>query len=289
MGSNRSLRSNSFVEPGQILIGIMHVTKDPWLSITLNGQMPSWEKSTYKNFSVMYFFGKANRLTSFVDLVIESLRWEKGRYASYGISYFLMFVLRPWRGTLPNSRLAAESESKIPAQSLKVNIPELTSSMRWKKLAFLKHFLENTQAEYVLISTSSSIINLDPIVDYVSGIEDKEQPIYAGRLCKAYDCDFTSGAFTLMNRASARLLLENRKLIPVHVMDDVAFGTAFKKLGAYPTNLMSLDFDSIDKLDSYSKEELAKVGHFRFKSGPLSSRGDVKIMKSLIGKLHSRR
>ncbi len=197
-----------------------------------------------------------------------------------------MFALRPWLRMLPAAKLVLEAESKIPAQALKVNVPELTSTMRWKKLAFLKYFLEQTSAEYVLISTASSIINLEPILDYISKSSDMEQAMYAGRLCKAHDCDFTSGAFTLLNRESARLLLENKRLIPVHVMDDVGFGTAFKRLGMYPTNLRSLDFDSIERLEEFPVKELAEVGHFRLKSGALDSRSDVKIMQRLLSKLY---
>lgn len=94
------------------LVGIMHVTKEPWLSIVKNGQIPYWEKVKYKNFSVLYFFGFANRLTSFVDSKIESLRWTRGRYASYGISYFLMLILRPWVNIIPKSEIVDEYQSR---------------------------------------------------------------------------------------------------------------------------------------------------------------------------------
>jgi hypothetical protein len=119
----------------------------------------------------------------------------------------------------------------------------------------------------------------------VNGLNNLNRPLYAGRLCKAHDCDFTSGSFTVLNRESAALLLEQRSLIPVHVMDDVGFGTAFKKLGILPVNLDSLDFDSLEKLTNTSPEELSQVGHFRLKSGPLSSRGDVEIMRGLLSKI----
>lgn len=267
------------------LVGVMHVTKDPWLSITRDGQLNSWEKMQFKNFSVLYFFGRANRVTTFVNSIIESLRWNRGRYASYGISYFLMFALRPWLVFLPKSKLVGVGQSKISAPALKVKIPELTSTMRWKKLAFLKYFLNETTAEYAIITTSSSLLNFKPIIQFVTSLNNLNRPLYAGRLCKAHDCDFTSGAFTVLNRESAALLLEHRSLIPVHVMDDVGFGTAFKKLEIPPVNLDSLDFDSLEKLTKRTPEELSQVGHFRFKSGPLSNRGDVEIMRSLLSKI----
>jgi hypothetical protein len=69
-------------------------------------------------------------------------------------------------------------------------------------------------------------------------------------------------------------------------MDDIGFGTAFKKIGLSPKKIESVDFDSMSQLENVSREDLGKIAHFRFKSGPLNSRGDVAIMKQLISKLH---
>ncbi len=284
----REFNLNHQAQP-EFLVGVMHVTKEPWLSIAKNGQLPTWENSPYKNFSFIYFFGLANRITLFIDSLIESLRWNKGRYASYGISYFLMLTLRPWLNALPKSKLVDENQSKISAPALRVRVPELTSTMRWKKLAFLEYFLNETNAEYALITTSSSVIHFEPIVDFVRKLGDPSQPLYAGRVCQAHDCEFTSGAFTVLNRKSARLLLESRTYLPVHVMDDVAFGTGFKRLGITPQNLPSLDFDSSSKLLKTPTEELFKVAHFRLKSGPLSSRGDINIMRELLSRIQDRK
>lgn len=264
----------------------MHVTKDPWLSITKEGQLPAWEKSSYKNFSVLYFFGFSNALTTRINSFIETTRWNRGRYASYGISYALMFILRPWLGSLPKAKLVGERKSKVKANALRVRIPELTSTMRWKKLTFLKYFLEKSDAEYVIITTSSSLLNFQPIIDFLQNQKDIEQPIYAGRICIGHDCEFTSGSFTIMNRQSASLLLKNRRLIPLHVMDDIGFGTAFQKIGIQPQNIASEDLDSLSKLEEFSKKSLENIGHFRFRTGPLNDRGDAEIMRELSAKLH---
>lgn len=276
---------NTNLIPPNFLVGIMHVTKDPWLSITNNGQIPSWEKNKFKSFKVIYFSGISNSITIRINSIIENLRWVRGRYASYGISYFLMFLLKPWKGSLPKSKLVDERISKVSKSSLRVRIPEMTATMRWKKLSFLAYFLEMTAAEYVVITTSSSLLNFDPIVEFVNNSIDTNKPIYAGRILRGYDCEFTSGSFTLMNRESARLLLENRRLIPVHVMDDIGFGTAFKQLGVTPIEIKSIDFDSVEKIKATPPEVLSSIGHYRFKSGSHNSRGDVILMQELMLKL----
>ena len=263
------------------------MTKDPWLSITRDGQLPAWKHSTYKNFSVVYFFGVANSITSRIDSIIENMRWVRGRYASYGISYFLMVVLRPWRGTVPNYELVDSRKSKVEAVSLRVKFPELTATMRWKKLAFLQYFVEKTDADFVIISTSSSLLNFEPIVNFLARTRNSNKAVYAGRILNGYDCDFASGSFTVMNRESARMLLENKSLIPVHVMDDIGFGTAFKKIGVIPANLKSIDLDSAAKVEATPEAILKETGHFRFKSGLHNSRTDASLMQDLMSKLQN--
>lgn len=263
----------------------MHVTKDPWLSIARDGQRPSWEKSRYKNFDVVYFFGKSNKITISIDRLIESLRWNRGRHASYAISYFLMALLQPFKGWVPRAKIVSQNESKISAHSLKVSVPELTSTMRWKKIAFIDYFLKATEAEYLIISTSSSLLNFDAILEFILKQKEINTLVYAGPIHIGYDCDFTSGAFTLIDRKAASLLYENRKLIPVHVMDDIGFGSAFKALNVLPIEMQSINIDSIEKLKFYSNKELSEIPHFRLKSGKTNSRNDVEIMLALAAML----
>ena len=275
----------SKTNPPNLIVGIMHVTKNPWLSIVRDGQLPSWKKFNSYNFNVVYFFSQSNRFFIFIDKLIESMRWRKGRHASYAISYILMFILQPWKNYLPKSIITSILESKIEAFSLKVNIPELTSTMRWKKISFLNYFLEHTTANFVIISTSSSILNIGKIIEYIEESDRSSDCLYAGNVQQSHDCAFTSGSFTLMNRKAVEMLLKNRNLMPVHVMDDIAFGSVFKKIGITPVNLNSLNIDSLEKLNSYDFSYLMKHLHFRLKSGDLSARNDVKIMNSLVDRL----
>lgn len=265
----------------KFLVGIMHVTKDPWLSIARDGQRPSWEISRFKNFDVVYFFGKSNRITMGLNRLIESLRWNRGRYASYAISYFLMAVLRPIKVWVPRAKIVSQNESKISAKSLKVAVPELTSTMRWKKIAFIDYFLSESAAEFLIISTSSSLLNFEAILDFIKKQRQINTLMYAGPIHVGYDCDFTSGAFTLIDRKTAALLYENRKLIPVHVMDDIGFGSAFKALNVLPIDMKSINIESVEELKTYSNKELLEIPHFRLKSGQTNSRNDVEIMIAL--------
>lgn len=285
--SDRQDRTSEHGESPEILVGIMHVTRDPWLSITRDGQLPSWKKSKFQNFSVVYFFSSATKLTTALSTFVEWLRWNKYRYASYAIQLFLLISFRPWIRYIPTGTLVDQSESKINALALKVNIPELISTMRWKKLAFLKYFLEETSADFVIISTASSILNMDLIVEILSKLKNTDQPLYGGKIHHNHKVqDFASGSFTVLNRKSAALLLENTLLMPVHTNDDISFGMAFERLGIQPIDMKSLDFASLEMLREVPRNVLSEVPHFRLKSGPLGSRGDVEIMRELCEEIY---
>ena len=285
--SDRQDRTSEHGESPEILVGIMHVTRDPWLSITRDGQLPSWKKSKFQNFSVVYFFSSATKLTTALSTFVEWLRWNKYRYASYAIQLFLLISFRPWIRYIPTGTLVDQSESKINALALKVNIPELISTMRWKKLAFLKYFLEETSADFVIISTASSILNMDLIVEILSKLKNTDQPLYGGKIHHNHKVqDFASGSFTALNRKSAALLLENTLLLPVHTNDDISFGMAFERLGIQPIDMKSLDFASLEMLREVPRNVLSEVPHFRLKSGPLGSRGDVEIMRELCEQIY---
>ncbi len=268
-----------------LLVGVMHVNREPWISIVRDGQIPTWALQSYKKFEVVYFHSTMNLLTWKINQIIESLRWTKGKYASYAISYTLMAIYAPWRNFIPTARHSAFKSSGIDFNSVIVNIPEMTSTMRWKKLAILRHFLDSTKADYLVITNSSSIINLKVLVESLIEKHEPGMPLYAGPLHKGYDGTFVSGSFTLLDRRAADLLLKGRSLIPLHVMDDIGFGTAFEKLSISPTEISSLIIASEEDLNKLSDNEIRKAGHFRLKSGNLKSRNDVALANKLIQRL----
>ena len=267
------------------LVGVMHATREPWLSIASHGQLKHWQLQNYKNFEVVYFFSNTSKIATYLNSVVENLRWKKGRNASYFISYVLMYLFAPFRIFIPKTEVANEKNSRISAFALKINIPEMISTMRWKKIAFLKFFLESTNSDYAIIITSSSILNFDVLDKILKNLDEFKGPIYAGPSQPAHDCEFVSGSFTIINREGVQLLLDNLRLMPVHVMDDVAFGTAFKRLKVSITNIQNLNIDSIEHLNSINDRDLSRIAHFRLKSGSLNNRNDITIMNKLISRL----
>jgi len=282
--------TNNFSTADKLIqVAVLHTSREPWLSIAKFGQLSSWETQDCNDFNVTYLYAKTSRTASFLDMSIEKLRWGKNRYYAYAVSYFLMAFFYPWRRYIPKASFKEEEDSGIAARALKVNIPELTCTMRWKKITFLQYFLEETSSQYIVITNSSSILNINAIKKSLERIARSADYIYAGPIGSAHDCNFISGAFTVLNRKSVKLLLDNLEIIPVHVMDDVSFGTAFKKLGIEVINIDSLSIDSLQQLDNTDAVILSEHGHFRVKSGSLKNRNDILIMKELISKLKQHR
>ena len=267
------------------LVGVMHVNREPWISIVRDGQIPTWALQTYKKFEVIYFHSTMNSLAWKISQVIESLRWTKGRYASYAISYTMMAVYAPWRNFIPKAKKSSTESSGVNFDSVIVNFPEMTSTIRWKKLAILRHFLDSSKADYLVITNSSSVINFRALVELLVERHEPGIPLYAGPLHTGYDGAFVSGSLTLLDRTAAEILLKGRSLIPLHVMDDIGFGTAFDKLNVAPTKIDSLIIGSEEDLNNLSDNEIREAGHFRLKSGNLKSRNDVVLANKLIQRL----
>ena len=266
-------------------IGVMHVNRDPWLSIVRDGQLESWGRQKYKSFEVVYFHSIHSKLYSALNRWVEHFRWQRGKRASYAVAYALMVLLYPWRNTIPNARQSISAESGLKANSILVRIPEMTSTMRWKKIVMLKNFLESSQADILIITNSSSILNLAPVVDFINQYQVSGHPLYAGPIHTGYDGDFVSGSFTILNRTSAEILLKNRKKIPLHVMDDIGFGTAFNKLGINPIDYQSVGISCVEDLHNLSDYRIKTSGHFRLKSGTLQNRSDVELAAILLGRM----
>ena len=299
--SDRRDTTSEHGESPEILVGIMHSTREPWISIVRDGQLPAWEKSKYQNFSVIYFFGRERQITSFIGSLIEKYRWRRFPYTRHLVQFLLWIAFKPWSRFVPSAVLADESQSNLRASGLKVNFPDITATMRWKKLAFLEYFLNQTKCEYLIISNSSSILNFEPIVQFLEKFKAEDGTfLYAGLMNRYHKLSwragrgakyrkthtYVSGSFTVLNRPSASLLLEGRGIYPVHSNDDLGMGRVFEKLGIQPIPMTSLSFESFDTLQAVSKEELRRVGHFRLKSGPLISRNDIEIMHELTKKLY---
>lgn len=263
-----------------LLIAVVHSIQEPWLSITKNGQFETWLKSNYDHVEIQHFFSKpANFFTRKTDHFVEHLRWRGGRRLGQILNIFCAVVLFPLRLWIPRITQVEEEVFDRPAKTFRVHCLDMYVFTRWKRLSVMKHFLSNSNADYLLMTTSSSYLRPHLLLDQLSEID--EEIIYAGPTIVASKDKFVSGAQTVLNRKAAEKFILNKGKIPVHLLDDVGLGRGASLLGIGIENLTTLNISSLTDLRSLTFEDLNQNHHFRLKAQEGPIRRDVEIFHEL--------
>lgn len=263
-----------------ILIAVTHSFQEPWLSITKEGQLKTWLSEKHENIIVQHFFTQPkNKLTTKIDHANEFLRWRSGRRVGQArnlISGIILFPLRLWVPKVSKSELNLIGDN---VETFRIRCFDIMQFSRWKRLSVVKHFLEKSSADYLLMTTSSSYVQPKMLLEKLTTFQEKY--LYAGPEINPGNDSFVSGAQTILNRDAARLLLMNKTRIPGSLLDDVAIGRTFRKLNVGITRLETLNIASLNELENVPINVLRGNHHFRLKSQLGQNRNDVMIFEAL--------
>jgi hypothetical protein len=263
-----------------LAIAIVHSLQEPWLTITLDGQFKTWLKEIPKNVEIIHFHATDNsKRVKYLDKLNEYLRWRAGSKISRVrnlISKILLFSLRNW---IPKYSKSSAIDFDSSSNVYRVHCWDMYATMRWKRLAVMKYFLTETNLDFLLITTSSSYLRPEILLKRISELD--EEWIYAGPLIEDSRCTFVSGAQTILNRNTAKFIIENRRRIPVELLDDLGLGVFFSKHGILPTSLPTLNISSLNELNLFTRDELLHNHHFRLKAEQNGERQDVAIFHKL--------
>ena len=273
---------------GKMLIAVVHSLQEPWLSITKLGQFRTWlTRIDSERFTLVHFFATPpNKFTNRLDKFNEDLRWRKGGIVSRIRNHIAHVLLLPWIYWIPKY-----SPDKIegifpPPAAIRVNLLDMYATTRWKRLAIMKYFLEETSHEYLVMTTSSSYLRPELLLAKIEKITNPK--VYAGSLIplseKSYFC---SGAQTVLNRAAASEILRNRSKIPVELLDDLGLGVACERLGIETNEIGTININSLDSLRKIQSSTLKENQHFRLKSEKDGMRMDVDIFLELDRRIQS--
>jgi hypothetical protein len=165
--------------------------------------------------------------------------------------------------------------------SIHIHFPDAYLTYRWKGLAMIEYVLDNYDFDYLFITTTSSYIRPDKLMQVASTLP--RENLFAG--AKAYKgADFIAGSNRFISRdVLERLLKMKFPYKPIYI-EDVSLSKSITDLGVEMQFLPHLDIDSVAQLDKFSDDYLLGHFHFRLKSGPMNKRNDVEIMS----KLHQR-
>ena len=265
----------------RVLISVGHALQEPWTTIFRLGSEKTWLTSDIPSeFELVHFHGlPLKSFGSFWDRIHEHLRWRNRWYAR-ALAWMDTLIGYPILLFIPKIRISGRLHSNFPV--FEVCFPDSYQFLRWKGLAVLKYFLEQTSCEYVYIITNNSYLNFNNLKKLVRDTPQTE--FYGGT--KAYEgAEFAAGNSRLISRDVAQLIVNNKGKFSLGLIEDAAMGKLVKSLNLVFTPLPSLVVDSIESLSRFSDLELKKHFHFRVKSGSMTSRNDVQIMTRLHERL----
>ena len=264
-----------------VLCAISHGLYKPWIDILHSGQEETWLKlKRPEGIEVIHFHATPmNRLGIGLDVIHEKIRWStraKARSLRF-LDFIVCAPLMIYDAKYSKSNLLYTSD---PA--LHIHFPDSYLTYRWKELALFRYFLTETNCEYLFITSSSSYVNPYRLKEYISKLNSKS--VYAGAL-PYQDARFISGSNRILSRDVVQKVLENKTRFDPTIIEDVALGQLIESLGVERLGFPICNIASIKELESFPVVSLQTSCHFRLKSGKLTERNDVQIMKALHIKL----
>ena len=267
----------------KLLISVQHCLKEPWLSIFQDGSQVTWNSMKLPpGMDIVHFHGQ--QLSKFWDIwdsVHEKIRWSN-RWLAGPLRWFDMLIGFIFLDKIPSVHVS--NQLKINQTVMEVHCKDTYQFLRWKDLAILKHFVEETVADYLFMTTNNSYIDFDALGSLIKTLP--KSSLYAG--VKAYDgATFAAGNNRILSRDVAVAMLKNRRSFSAGYIEDVAMGRLATKLGVNFQELGSLVLGTLEELQATNDATLMANYHFRVKSGSLNSRNDVEIMLALHNRIRA--
>ncbi len=266
---------------GLVMIGIG--LYKPWLDILEFGQEPTWLSDSRPD-SLQILHVHAKKLSSIwqkFDKFHEKWRF-KSRYSALLLRCAGEILLFPFRSKVPGWKVSTELSLRDPA--IEIQIPDGYLSMKWKDLGLLKYYYEETNHDFLVITTTSSYLNLRNLDLLLQQLPTSNT--YYGPSPHT-DAKFVSGSFRVISRDVALAILENSKYMRATLLEDVALGRLLNRLGISPSFFQITSFDSVSDLKAAQFEDLKHLVHFRLKTGTNEHRGDTELMRILHEKLNT--
>jgi hypothetical protein len=261
----------------KVMCVVVHGVYKPWTDITEIGQELTWlSLDRNPRVSVYHAYGKPVRiLGKKFDTLHEKIRFA-GRWPHLFLNIFDWIISVPFLAFVPRSR-----ESKLLSNhdhQIQIAFPDIYLTHRWKELSILRHFVNETDFDFIYMTTSSSYLRLNQLLAVADSFN--EEVIYAGSIPNVSG-RFASGANRLISRKAASTILRHRLRWSPRWLGDYGLGRLCEGLGIYCHELRTLNIDSIEGVNMLSLDQIAQNHHFRLKSGDLRKRNDIDIMNRL--------
>ena len=265
----------------KVLCIITTLLKEPYPTILKEGQEKTWLSGQLpERMEVVIVHGNyPGRITTWLDNCRELIRLKHG-YTSKFLSLVENFISKPLLSYIP--KISKSEILRCKSSALHVNFPDMYVTLRWKILAMFSYFINQTNSDYLFITTNSSYIRTEELIKFMDNLPINN--VY----CGAYawnQAKFVSGSNRIFSRDVAEKILDNMSLWKPGEIEDVEIANVLKQLGINHTGKNLISISSNEELLKISDETLFENYHFRLKSGPLRSRFDTSLMQALHAKL----
>ena len=266
------------------MVVIGQVLSEPWLSITVNGQFPTWLRDAQAlGIPVRHSHGRrSGAVTRALDRGHEWLRWHgRGRSLVPRIDAAIGRPALMWTPTVRVGTFVSPD-----AVGWQQDLVDVYALQRWKVVGSLTQAMTE-DFDFVYFTTASSYVNVRVLASTLS--ELPRTGLYAGT--KHQDAIsgtyFASGASRVMSRDVVAAVLENRRGYRNDVMEDVGLGRLTAECGYELTPLPSLNISSDSHIDSLTPGELRNNFHFRLTSLRGKQRIDAELMRALHARIEN--
>jgi hypothetical protein len=188
------------------------------------------------------------------------------------------YVFVPWlRRNLPSWRPLQTEENGVEEIQIQTNSSYIFAGR--SLLGVIKWFLQETNKPFLFLTTTSSFVNLRALNDCLENYK-KDTPVYAGNLMGEGTRKFVSGAGQLINRTTAHVILENFRLYPHRMLNDIALSELLYNKGIKSEHIPWCWLKSEEEAQRIQLEKFPNVFHFRVKTDT-NPRSDATLMKIL--------
>ncbi len=264
-------------EKYKLIIIVKHGLMEPWLEILRNGQCKTWLtlEIPVSDIKIIHYYGiPGGKVLQGLDKFHEKLRSRKHFSTLIHLIDKILFApILYWIPKVVESNLLSTSQLEIQCR-----VVDTLATLRWKQLAVYRFVKDSYDFDYLYETNTSSYLIPHKILDLVD--EESDGILYAGSL--GYPgANFVSGANRLVNAKALNLLIEKRHLWDTALLEDVAIGELFSKLGILIQELPSLQLANKSEIMNVSEQSIELNYHFRLKSYEKGRRIDSQLMNLL--------
>lgn len=269
----------NFPKSSNLIVGILQVNANPWKKIYLHGQKRTWMTQCPPNIQIINLFGNPpGKISRSFDIVHEKLRWSP---TLQGPVHVMDLLVGNFLRKKINLDVVANKDNCLI--ELFVNFPSTHLTLPNVELALFKYFIEETEAEFLYMTNTSSYINLETLNSLIKDFPRSK--VYGGTMQDFAMIPYASGANRILTRDLVHLLIKKFSLWDYRFVEDVSMGKLLVNENYIEKIVPTITIENIIGIENLNDQQLKNNVHYRMKSGKLRARNDDELMRLLHKKI----